>query len=202
MLANGCERCRPAPAAICCDIHEPSLATSYTSAIVKTARQLCRSRLPTVKDVDDESNTKDQALRRDLELWRCDQAKKVYGLGHVRSLGPGLVMGLSTRERIVDCARHAKIKTVDQLERETKWGQAIEYGPEIIKLIEKHYPSYLPPTIVQHRMPLSNNNTQPTLYNGPRLLATKRQVTCSACHKQGHIRRLSIILSLLHANDN
>ena len=145
--------------------------------------------------MDEERNTKDMALRRDLEFWRRDQAEKAYGPGHVRNLGPGLIMGVSTRDRIVDCVHYAKIKTVDQLERETKWTHAIEYGPEIIKVIGKHYPSDLSPTVGRHQMPLSNHNVHPTSYGGVSdssqglpPLATKRQVTCSACHKQGHIR--------------
>ena len=47
---------------------------------------------------------------------RHDQVKKEYGQGHLRNLRPSLVMGITVREWIVDCARHAKIKTADQLE--------------------------------------------------------------------------------------
>jgi len=46
---------------------------------------------------------------RDLEIWQQDQAKEVYRPGHVRNLGPGLIMGVSTRDRIIDCTRYMKI---------------------------------------------------------------------------------------------
>ncbi|KAM6490855.1 P-loop containing nucleoside triphosphate hydrolase protein [Amanita muscaria] len=191
---NGCVRCSPAPAMICCDIHEPRLASMYKSAVVKTPRQPCRSRLPTVKVMTNEDQEmqerKDAALRLDLEVWRRDQAKKEFGQGHTRNLGPSLVMGLSTCERIVHCARHMKIKTIEQLERETKWTRTFEFGPEVIKIIAKHYPFNPPPTgptyVVDHMMPLSNQIMQTSTVINPHPM--KRLVTCSACHKQGHIR--------------
>ncbi|KIL55155.1 hypothetical protein M378DRAFT_91347 [Amanita muscaria Koide BX008] len=196
---TGCMRCRPALATICCDIHEPRLALLYKSAVVKTPHQPCRSRLPTVKDMSDEDKEmqerKDAALRLDLEVWRRDQAMKEFGKGHARNLGPSIIMGLSTRERIVHCARYAKIKTANQLERETKWMRAKEFGPEIVQIIDKHYPANPLPTVIERIMPLTYQNTQPasqrTDVNGSVLYPIKRQVTCSACHKQGHISSCS-----------
>ena len=188
MLDNGCERCRPVLAMLCCDIHEPTLSTSYMSTVIKTPCQSCRSWLPTLKDIGEQ----DAPLCLDLELWQRDQAKKEYGPGHACNLGPGLVMGVSTRDRIVDCARYVKIKTTEHLERETKWTRVMEYGPEIINIIQKHYPLKFPPTIIEHRMPLSDPNDQLTSHvNSSILQPTKHQVTCSACHKQGHIRMYS-----------
>lgn len=190
---------------VCCDIHNPELASLYTSAVVKIPRQPCCSRLQTVKDMSNEDKEqqekKDGALRLDLEVWRRDQAKKEYGQGHLHNLGPSLVMGMAVRERIIDCACHAKIKTADQLERETKWARAIEFSLEIIQIIEKHYPIHPLPTIMilEDITALTYQNTQPAsqraVFGSSALYPTKRQVTCSACRKPGHIRMHSGPLS-------
>ncbi|KIL54412.1 hypothetical protein M378DRAFT_45287, partial [Amanita muscaria Koide BX008] len=121
---DGCSRCRPAPVTICCDLHNPELLSLYKSPLIKIPRQPGQSRLVEREmNVEDKENQQkfDTELQNALETWRRAQVESKYGRATLRNLGPSLVMGEKVRDRIVDCARHGKIKTTANLERETKW---------------------------------------------------------------------------------
>ena len=74
---------------------------------------------------------------------------------------------------------------------------AVEFGLEIVEIIEKHYPT---PTISEIIPSTSKNFAQPpsqsAIVSNSTLYSMKRQVICSACHKPGHIRMYSY--ALLH----
>ncbi|KAF8342519.1 hypothetical protein F5887DRAFT_1135447 [Amanita rubescens] len=197
-MLNGCDRCRPAVIETCCDIHNPELASLYKATVIKTPRQVGRSRLPLKKEMSAEDKEhqqeKDQALRMDLEKWRRDMTAKKYSRGHLRNLGAGLVMGTTTRDRIVECARYGKIRTIANLDRETKWTGANEFGNDILRMIETHYPIDPPPIIsieqiteassnagYSHELPFTQN-----VGHSDSALRAKRQVKCSVCHLEGH----------------
>lgn len=196
-MLNGCTRCRPAAIQTCCDIHNPELAGLYKATVFKTPRQVGRSRLPQEKEMSTEDKERqletDQVLRMDLEKWRRDMTVKKYSRGHLRNLGAGLVMGTTTRDRIVECARYGKIRTIANLDRETKWTGANEFGNDILKIIEEHYPIDPPPFIFVEQVtpasePLSNSGHShglPFAQNVDSALP-KRQVKCSVCHLEGH----------------
>ena len=173
----------------------------YKSAIVKTPRQVGRSRLPSEKEMTAEKKEhqeeKDRLLCIDLEKWRRDMTVKKYTRGHLRNLGAGLVMGTTTRDRIVECARYGKIRTIANLDRETKWTGANEFGNDILRIIEEHYPINPPPVIsIEQTTPLSEASSNsgyshelPFTQNVGRsdsALPAKRQVKCSVCHLEGH----------------
>lgn len=177
---------------MCCDIHNPELLSQCKSTLLKIPRQLGPSRLversTTGEDKDKQRNL-DAGLRQALEAWRRDTTVKEYGRANLRVLGLSLVMGDNVRDRIVDCARHNKIKTITDISRETKWARAVEYGTEVITIIEKHYPppvidltamSTMQPSLTEHD-PLCNQTSSEPL---PPL--GKRQVTCSLCGGRGH----------------
>ena len=121
---DGCSRCRPAPIAICCDLHNPELASLYASTLIKIPRQLGQSRLieKETRNEDKENQMKiDTELWLALEMWRHDRVEKKYGRAALRNLGPSLVMGEKVRDQMVDCARHGKLDTIAHVEREMKW---------------------------------------------------------------------------------
>lgn len=132
---NGCPRCSPKPTRRCCDLHSPDAFSHLDVAIGKSTRQPSRSSLNSYTP-----NEMDEALRLELENWCLNQAEEQYGQAVVFSLGPGIIMGTNVRDRIVDCAHFNKIRTIPDLEKETKWELASEYGMAILDIIRKHYP--------------------------------------------------------------
>ena len=188
--SEGCARCHPAPVQLCCDIHNPELKQLNISQL-PTAKPLAmvarRSNLP----ASVEMGQSDTALEYDIEIWRRDKTKEIYGIACLKHEGPGLVMAATVRERIVKCAHFGKIKTVANLERETHWSGSHEYSSEIIKIIEKHYPPEpaLFPSSSQVRLPLQVSTPQignqqiEVPLQAPR---TKRVITCSVCNQPGH----------------
>lgn len=133
-VPNGCMRCGPKQGSLCCDLHNPAAFAHLTVPAVKSARQPACSSI-----VGYEASETDSALRHDLDDWRCKETEKVYGKGHLRNLGPGLIMGAGVRDRIVDCAHFSKIQTEADLEKETKWGGSSEFNAAVIDLIQKHH---------------------------------------------------------------
>ncbi|KAM6493077.1 hypothetical protein JOM56_011211, partial [Amanita muscaria] len=119
---EGCTRCRPSPPQLCCDIHNPEILSQPPAH---------RSKLPALPEMDQRDND----LTYDLETWQRNKTKEKYGLAHLKHQGPGLMMAESIHERIVKCARFGKIKTITNLERETKWFGSSEFGSEIIKIV-------------------------------------------------------------------
>ena len=83
----------------------------------------------------------DFVLRDALEDWREEATIAHYGHAQLRDMGPTLVMPNDVLAQIVDCAHHFKIKTLDDLSRETRWDEAERYGQEVISLITEHRPA-------------------------------------------------------------
>ncbi|KAM6491382.1 P-loop containing nucleoside triphosphate hydrolase protein [Amanita muscaria] len=197
---EGCARCRPAPVQLCCDIHNPELKQLNISEL-PTAKPLVmaarRSNLP----ASVEMGQRDKALEYDIEIWRRDKTRVIYGIACLKHEGPGLVMAATVRERIIKCAHFGKIKTVANLERETRWSGSHEYGPEIIKIIEKHYPPDPPPlpSPSQVRPPLQVST--PQIGNQqivPLAPRTKRVITCSVCNQPGHNKQSKVSWATEH----
>ena len=88
-------------------------------------------------------NGKDDAFLLALEAWCCEQTEKKYGHAHLCDIGPSLVLSTSIHDRIVECAHHGTIKTLADMEQETKWHGAKEFGKDVIMLIKEHHPTEL-----------------------------------------------------------
>lgn len=186
---QGCQRCFvPAPT-ICCDLEPGSLSILLAlyppTAIDKPQPARRISRLKPYKH-----DAQDMQLHDILDGWRVEQTVLEYGRGGMDDFGPGVVMTDEVLERIEDCAHHAKIHTVDDLQRECKWSGALEYGTALLKLLHSVRP------IPEERPLLS---TQPLAPRQPPLpsavgtgggtATTTRSVRCSACGKAGHNRK-------------
>lgn len=84
----------------------------------------------------------DAALYKSLDDWRHDTTVRVYGEGNLRDYGTALVLPTPILERILVCAHYGKIKTADDLKREASWGQATQYGSEVVAIINQVYPPH------------------------------------------------------------
>jgi ATP-dependent DNA helicase RecQ len=84
-------------------------------------------------------------LRDALHEFRRNATVKKFSRAILKNSGPGVVMSNEILQRIVDCAHFHKIESREQLERETRWAGAGEFGDEIVDLIGKHRPKS-PPT--------------------------------------------------------
>ncbi|KAI6000634.1 hypothetical protein EDD15DRAFT_2193205 [Pisolithus albus] len=129
---SGCPRCNIVAPSTCCDIHNPSAFASFDPHLPKPARASPRSRLP--KFTKDKYDYK---LEGALLDWREDKTVAVYGWACLSDHG-AVVMTSTTLNRIVDCAHHRKIQTLEDLKRETGWMNSDRYGDEVIRLIQQH----------------------------------------------------------------
>ena len=180
----GCSRCSPRLSQLCCDIHNPTAFERFDVAVTKSGRQPPRSSIAKYA-----SNETDDGLRLDLESWRHDEMKRQYGDAHLQCLGPGLVMGTTIWDRIVDCAHFNKIQTIEDLQKETKWDSASTYGTTILDIIRKWYPPKRASTLV---VDLTNMPSQSSIPGSSTLAlsnptTSKRQLgRCSLCQQTGH----------------
>ena len=60
-----------------------------------------------------------------------------FGIAILRKLGPGLVMGNTTLEKIAECARAHKLRSLDDL-YEAKWRETWELGDQVLELVSKY----------------------------------------------------------------
>ena len=114
----------------------------------------------------------DLSLYKALNSWRQRHAAKVYGEGAARDYGPSLVLPNVILDRIVDCAHWHKLNTADDLERETDWYHASDYGSEVIDIIFSFRSSSVPPSPPRNAQQESGpsvlgvNSTVPNMVSG------------------------------------
>ena len=108
----------------------------------------------------------DTNFKKDLLQWRLDKAREKLGAANFRLFGAKFLMSQLVVDRILLCAPAGKIKTVDQLVRETGWKRewATEHFGSLSQLVEKHYP--------------------PSIENPASKAGKKR---CTRCNQTGHI---------------
>ncbi|KAI6026279.1 hypothetical protein BKA83DRAFT_4050317 [Pisolithus microcarpus] len=189
--AVGCDRCRITPASVCCDIHHPDEFTNLMSSVPKPPPAPPRSRIPKY-----DPSPHDHTLRNALEEWREQTTSAVYGWHHLNDIGPCIVMCNATLERIVDCAHHHKISTIQDLKRETTWLDADQYGGEVLSLIRRHAAPLVSLFIsTPLRETMSPSNVLTTSHASPsptpNSIITRRKAKCSACGQEGHNGKLS-----------
>ena len=91
-----------------------------------------------------ESGPLDLSLYTALDSWRLKRTITAYGEGALRDFGPSMILPNTMLDRIVDCAHWNKIKSVDDLRRETDWFHAGVYGPEVLDIIIRIRPAPVP----------------------------------------------------------
>lgn len=124
---------------VCCDLHNPS-ASEFLSSVSVTAQlkstNVQRSRLP--KDTKDTKDATDHKLRVALSDWREMKTAEIYGWPSLNDQGPSLVMPNYVLNRVVDCAHHHKLQTIQDLRKETTWSDVDRFGEEVLAIIQRH----------------------------------------------------------------
>ena len=134
---SGCQRCAPIPSSLCCDIHHPDYLTLDAIATVPRPRVPARSRRTKFT-----MGPKEFELSEALEDWREQKMRNIHGEAHLIDLGPAAIMPDGVLDRIVECAHTSKIKTVDDLFRETRWAwnKTNQFGTEVVTIIHRILP--------------------------------------------------------------
>ncbi|KAG2137187.1 hypothetical protein BD769DRAFT_1351874, partial [Suillus cothurnatus] len=185
--AEGCSHCAPIIPKVCCDIHHPLVFSSFERIIVP---QL--PRLPICSQLAKYTmGPQECKLCEALEDWRDEKTVEIHGHSHLIDLGPTIVMGDSILDRIVDCAHFEKIKTIEDLRKETHWSANDDLAREVISIIHHIIPISLYVTTPLQQCPLSNTVSTPNngLARNPALnppTGVKRVLRCSACGQAGH----------------
>ncbi|KAJ3555330.1 hypothetical protein NM688_g2638 [Phlebia brevispora] len=144
---DGCSRCSPTNSPICCELCWNAQSTHTHQNPFRMLPTL--DALPAQEPAGTHTSNikKDYAFEpADIQLqdalheFRNAKTIKLFGLPHLVEMGPTLVMGDDTLQRIIDCARVHKIDTTDALKRETKWARTLEFGAEILAIIHRYYP--------------------------------------------------------------
>lgn len=122
------------------------------------------------------------SLRNALHEFRRAATTKKFSRAVLKNSGPGVVMSNEVLQRIVDCAHWHKIESPEQLEKETRWAGAAEFGEEVIILINEHCPRPAAPDD-DTSAPLGvHNENQATSST-----AAKKSRKCSKCDAADHI---------------
>ncbi|KIJ04907.1 hypothetical protein PAXINDRAFT_103972 [Paxillus involutus ATCC 200175] len=198
--SQGCARCRVTQPLICCDIHHPSEFSAYDSNIQKP---LTLSRSRTQKYT---KGKHDFMLQDALDDWRDAKTITVYGWARLNDLGPALIMPNSILDRIIDCAHHHKINTIQDLRKETGWTDAELFGEEVIGIIQRcTAPLPLPlistplrpstsSAINTSALSVSNTSSLDSISSPSSVAPKRRTIKCGACGKEGHNSRNRICL--------
>ena len=133
----------------------------------------------------------DNTLRLALETWPCKEMKKKYGHAQLQNLRPGLMMGTSVHNHIIDCAHFSKIRMIEDLERETKWDSSTEFSTIIIGIITNHYPLPATPLSSTTNVPFeshsqSSTSAIPSPLNEASRAHRQAPSKCSVCGVVGH----------------
>lgn len=183
---GGCPRCIIPSPTICCSLHTPDRFKTFARTDTdKTNGKTRRSR------VDDkyEADAVDMQLRNALNTFRRDQTTSIFGWAALINLGPALIMSDEVLHRIVDCAHVHKIRTKEDLVKETQWPRAQEDGDAVLAIVATHRPlpasTPAPTTTPLH--PQSMNHAPATLPSTPTPKPSKLASKCGACGIRGHI---------------
>ncbi|KIJ12990.1 hypothetical protein PAXINDRAFT_14203 [Paxillus involutus ATCC 200175] len=203
---GGCSRCAPLTTSVCCDIHHPDAFHLFDSSFVPVPKLPNRSRLNKFK-----MGPKEYELCEALEDWREGKTREIHGELNLIDIGPSLVMPDDILDRIVTCAHYLKIKSVDDLRRETHWSKTNQFGAEVISVIHHIIPIPITPAVftttpLQSRCSILQTSTSFPVTPSVNL-STSRQLPaevgrqsettgnssskknkCSACGLEGHNR--------------
>ncbi|KAI5993423.1 hypothetical protein EDD15DRAFT_2166922, partial [Pisolithus albus] len=132
---EGCVQCIPTQPLVCCDIHNAIAFTFVDTPPSAASRNPARSHLMKYA-----MGTRELALLDALEDWRVAKAVTKLGAARVNDYGPSFILPSPTVDRIVDSAHHLKLRTIDDLRRETRWSGVGLYGAEILAIVDRIIP--------------------------------------------------------------
>ncbi|KAF8192846.1 P-loop containing nucleoside triphosphate hydrolase protein [Mycena galopus ATCC 62051] len=128
-------------------------------------------------------------LRDALHEFRKTATIEKFSKAVLKNSGPGVLMSNEVLQRIVDCAHLHKIESTEQLLKETRWAGAVEFGTEIIDLINEHCP---------RPAAAAESDSPPFSFHGENGVASLKAVKsrkCSKCNATDHIVHLPSTLS-------
>ncbi|KAJ7721901.1 P-loop containing nucleoside triphosphate hydrolase protein [Mycena metata] len=182
-LPDGCPRCAAQTPPICCELCTPAHFANFAHVDLPLKGQVApsRSRLAEYK-----ADALDMKLRDVLHQFRRDKTTTKFGRIVLKNSGPGMVMSNEVLQRIVDCAHFHKIRSTEQLARETRWASAGEFGAEVLALILEHRP---PPVEAPPAPPVLVTVTPlgPSATNAETTGRSVRVRKCNKCRTPGHI---------------
>ncbi|KAI0310543.1 hypothetical protein OF83DRAFT_1028360, partial [Amylostereum chailletii] len=131
----GCSRCRPFPSRLCCDLCTPSLLADMGILLTSPSSELRpgskgRSAIRKKPETDLE-----ESLRIQLREWRQTTAMDVYSRATYKKHGPPLLLSNHNLARIIVCAQANKIKTLEDIKRETLWDKVDAHGAAVLAII-------------------------------------------------------------------
>lgn len=116
------------------------------------------------------------ALSQALNAWRQKATVDRYGLAVFRDVGSALVLNDRLLERLVDCAHHGKIRTMEDLRREVEWSLVEELGPEVVRIIAEVNPPRPRARATQMACPTRRPRLPPSENGARRPLATNSRI--------------------------
>ncbi|KAM6489692.1 P-loop containing nucleoside triphosphate hydrolase protein [Amanita muscaria] len=162
---TGCARCAPKKLDICCDLCQPNFFDQYWMYPDQQSRGTGKSRLKPFEPAES-----DLRLMDELFKWRKEKALVKFGRSFFETLGANLLMSDEVIERIVACVHSRKIKSLEDVTKETGWTSeaswVAEFGGSLMEVIQ----TYSPPA--------------PPL--GPCEKQKRGPSTCTACGQSGH----------------
>ncbi|KIK92367.1 hypothetical protein PAXRUDRAFT_147509, partial [Paxillus rubicundulus Ve08.2h10] len=140
----------------------------------------------------------DNAAAKD---WWEEKTKQMHRELHLTDLGPGLVMPDTVLDRIMACVHHCKIKTTDDLCKETHWSSIDHFGTEVVALVHRGIlvpmPQAVLTTVLLQSHPVPSSNSAITGSTHAHQLQVDEVVSelnagkknkCGACRLEGHNR--------------
>ncbi|KAJ3559557.1 hypothetical protein NM688_g273 [Phlebia brevispora] len=128
--AAGCSRCAMNSSRLCCDLHSPRLlCTLPLPDLPQPTPTSKRSRI----DIKYTAQPVHMQLKCELNEWWDIKTKKRFPPAWSINIGPSLVLPNEILKRIVDCTNAGKIKSVADLQKETKWADS--EASEIVEII-------------------------------------------------------------------
>ncbi|KAG1724774.1 hypothetical protein EDB19DRAFT_1644335, partial [Suillus lakei] len=185
----GGSRCAPVTPDMCCDIHHLSAFPLFNTHIPQPPKLPNHSRLPNYA-----MGPKEYELCEALEDWREEKMAEKYGCSHLINIGPAIIMADSVLDRLVNCTHHEKIRTIEDLHKETHCLSTDKFGSEVLAIIHciipvkaiiraalTKAPLQCDPLSTTSNPPRTGNVTLPSTVSG-----VKKTNRCSTCQQEGH----------------
>lgn len=168
-----CLRCEPPPSNICCDKDTPELLQRLPAVEpYPFSKRPARSKMPKGYM----PGKTEEEVTAALETWREAASLAWLSPEHQDFHGGAAVLSDKVLRTIVRCAANGKIKSIDDLRRETQWSRANRYGAEVLDLIKDLLPYHFRDNTVP---PPLGDSTGSVNLAGARLVSYLR--CCEAC---------------------
>jgi hypothetical protein len=84
---------------------------------------------------------KEYKLCEALEDWREEKMAEKYGCSHLIDISPATIMEDLVLDCLVNCVHHEKIRTIEDLCKETHWLATDKFGSEVLAITHHIIPA-------------------------------------------------------------